>query len=653
MASSFIQDLKRPLSDQRARRQHQDRYRTLVEVSPQAVWSARPDGYVTYCNRWWLDYTGLAMKELQGNGWAQTVHPDHRQRILDIWLQAAASGGDYELEIPFRRASDGMYRWHLAKALPIRDGKARIKEWVGIAIDIHDRKQAEQTAARTEAHLRLLLDSTPQKIFTASPDGKVDYFNPQWSEFTGLPFEIIRDWGWTQFIHPDDVEMNVKRWQASIDTGQPFSFEHRFRRADGAYRWHLSRAVPVRNGAGQIIMWVGANTDIDDQKRAESAVRESEQRVRLIVDSSLDAVVTMSEQGSITGWNPQAEAVFGWTREEAMGRKLADLIIPKEYREAHRRGLEHFLRTGTGPALNNRLSVAALHKDGREFPIELTISPLKLGGKFEFSAFVRDVTEHKRWQEEVETLNETLEQRVAERTAQLETVNRELEAFSYSVSHDLRAPLRAIDGFSRGLLHDYADCLDERGKADLDRVRAAAQRMGQLIDDLLTLSRFTRSEMRMARVDLSDMARAVAAECQASEPTRAVEVVIAPDLTATADAQLTRVVLDNLIGNAWKFTGHQPRARIEIGAELHDGGTAFYVRDNGCGFDMSYADKLFGAFQRLHSRAEFDGSGIGLATVQRIVHRHGGRIWARAAVDQGATFYFALSPADEAQAWHA
>src|SRR5680860_1277980 len=290
-------------------------------------------------------------------------------------------------------------------------------------------------------------------------------------------------------------------------------------------------------------MWVGATTDIDDQKRAEEALRKSEQRVRLIVDTSLDAIVTMMEDGNITGWNPQAEATFGWKRDEAMHRNLADLIVPEVHREAHRSGLQHFLETGIGPALNHRLDLTALHKKGGEFPIELTISPLMLREKYEFSANVRDVTQRKRWQEEIETLNETLEQRVADRTAQLQLVNRELEAFSYSVSHDLRAPLRAIDGFSRSLALDSGDKLDARGKADLERVRNAAQRMGQLIDDLLALSRLARSEMCLAPVDLAILARDAVAECQAAEPARAVELHIAPGLQAIADARLTRVAM--------------------------------------------------------------------------------------------------------------
>lgn len=236
-----------------------------------------------------------------------------------------------------------------------------------------------------------------------------------------------------------------------------------------------------------------------------------------------------------------------------------------------------------------------------------------------------------------------LEHRVVERTAALADVNQELEAFSYSVSHDLRAPLRSIDGFSQVLLEDYADKLDTQGKDHLQRVRRASQRMGQLIDDMLNLSRVTRSEMLRERAYLSALAQDIAAELQQTAPHRQVEFIIEEGLTAEGDARLLRIALENLIGNAWKFTSNHPRARIELGVTHKDGVQAYFVRDDGAGFDMTHADKLFGAFQRLHSSTEFGGTGIGLATVQRIIHRHGGRVWAEGAVEQGATFYFTLS----------
>ena len=231
-----------------------------------------------------------------------------------------------------------------------------------------------------------------------------------------------------------------------------------------------------------------------------------------------------------------------------------------------------------------------------------------------------------------------------QRSEAAEAANRELEAFSYSVSHDLRAPLRSVDGFSLALLEDYGTQLDEQAHSHLVRIRNATTRMGRLIDDLLQLSRVNRGELTREDVDVSELAERVVADCRRQEPARSVAVTIQPKMTASADPRLLRIVLENLIENAWKFTGRREHAAIEVGCHRSENETAFYVRDNGAGFDPTYADKLFGAFQRLHAVTDFPGTGIGLATVQRIVNRHGGRVWAEGDVDAGACFSFTIEP---------
>jgi light-regulated signal transduction histidine kinase (bacteriophytochrome) len=236
-----------------------------------------------------------------------------------------------------------------------------------------------------------------------------------------------------------------------------------------------------------------------------------------------------------------------------------------------------------------------------------------------------------------------LERRVAERTAELTVANRELESFASSVSHDLRAPLRGIDGWTQAALEDCGPQLDDRGRTYLKRVRSETQRMAELIDGLLELSRVTRAPMKRETVDLTAMVQELEASLRAAQPERAVDFDVAPAMVAMGDAVLLRAVLQNLLGNAWKFTGKRPRARIEVGCTSEPGRTVYHVRDDGAGFDMRYAGKLFAPFQRLHSMEEFPGTGIGLATVQRIIHRHGGKVWAKAEVNQGATFYFTLT----------
>jgi light-regulated signal transduction histidine kinase (bacteriophytochrome) len=284
-------------------------------------------------------------------------------------------------------------------------------------------------------------------------------------------------------------------------------------------------------------------------------------------------------------------------------------------------------------------------KDGRDLWALISTTPLEddKGQYVGALAMLADITDRKQAEDNILKLNTELEQRVVERTTQLELANKELEAFSYSVSHDLRTPLRAIDGFSQALLEDYSDKLDSEGQSYLQRVRAASQRMAELIDDLLDLSRVSRAEMGQETVDLSLLAQQIINDLRKADGTRTVSFTAAENLKAMGDSHLLRVALENLLGNAWKFTQKQANAEIEFGATVReDGQTAYYIRDNGAGFDMHYASKLFGAFQRLHAANDFPGTGIGLATVQRIIHRHGGTIWAEGAVDQGATFYFTL-----------
>ena len=264
--------------------------------------------------------------------------------------------------------------------------------------------------------------------------------------------------------------------------------------------------------------------------------------------------------------------------------------------------------------------------------------PINFGGEPCKITIAKDITELKRTEEELKAAMSRLERS----TAQLQATNRELETFSYSVSHDLRSPLRSIDGFSQALIEDYEDKFDAQGRDYLNRLRLASQKMGELIDGLLKLSRLTRSEMHQETVDLSVLAREIVTRLQEEQPEHKVEFYAGDGLTASGDPQMLRALLENLIGNAWKFSGKNPQARIEFGKVGNNGKTEFFIRDNGVGFDMAYAGKLFGAFQRLHSTEDFPGTGIGLATVQRIVNRHGGTIRAEGKVGKGAAFYFTL-----------
>jgi PAS domain S-box-containing protein len=372
--------------------------------------------------------------------------------------------------------------------------------------------------------------------------------------------------------------------------------------------------------------------------QAEEKVRASEEKLRALADTAKDAIISADSRGNIIYFNPGAEHIFGYPATRVIGQPLT-LLMPERFHPAFWRGLERFLAKGEAHVIGTTVEFAGKTLEGREFPLELSLATWKTGEGSFFTAIIRDITRRKRAEEKIKTLNDDLKRRSAE----LEAANKELKTFAYSVSHDLRSPLRAIDGFSNALVNNCWEKLDPRSKNDLQRVRAASQRMGQLIDDMLALSRVTRSEMRCTAVDLSALAESILTELQKNQPERKVEFFIAPKLVVNADSNLLRIALENLLGNAWKFTAKRPKAQIELGLTSHDGKQAYFVRDDGAGFDMAYAGKLFGAFQRLHRVAEFEGTGIGLATVQRIIHRHGGVVWAEGAVEKGATFYFTLT----------
>jgi len=378
-------------------------------------------------------------------------------------------------------------------------------------------------------------------------------------------------------------------------------------------------------------------TDITERKQAEEILQESDGRLNLLVRGVKDyAILMLDPEGRITTWNEGAEHIKGYRADETIGEHFSKFYTPEAVAQ-NKPAQDLKIATEQGRFEEEGWR---MRKDGSRFWANVAITALrdKTGQLRGFGKVTRDITQHKKAEEVLERQRKEL----ARSNAGLVEANKELESFSYSVSHDLRAPLRTIDGFSHALLEDCADRLDDAGKTHLHRIRAATQKMGLLIDDLLNLSRLARTELHRQSLDVSALARSIASDLQKAQPQRQIELRIEDGLKTTADPGLLRVVLVNLLSNAWKFTSKRESAHIEFGMARGNGTPAYFVRDDGVGFDPAYADRLFGAFQRLHAAADFAGTGIGLATVQRIVHRHGGRIWAESAVGRGATFYFTM-----------
>ncbi|MDP2346066.1 MAG: PAS domain S-box protein [Deltaproteobacteria bacterium] len=487
-----------------------------------------------------------------------------------------------------------------------------------------------------------LLEAMPDALVVVGRDGRIQLVNEQTldlfgygrAELIGQPLEVLlpERFRHSHLAHRSSYFGDPKRRPMGR------ALELFGRRKDGTEFSAEISLAPTQSEEGVFVI-VGVR-NVTERKRAEAMILAVEARYHSLLDNMLEAAQILSFEWRYLYLNDAAARHGRQVKAEMLGRTVMERFPGFEATEMFaslRRCMEQRTASHAEFELN--------YPDGTRGWFEFSIQPVP-EGLFILSL---DITARKRMQQKILALNAELEQRVEARTAQLarakeaaEAANRELESFSYSVAHDLRAPLRSIDGFSQALLEDYAEKLDDDGKKYFTFIRESAQHMAQLIDDLLSLSRVTRSELQRERVDLSALAHACIARLQRSSPGRHVNVDIQDGLGGEGDPRLLAVVLENLLGNAWKFTGKRAEARIEFGATSTNECPVFFVRDSGAGFDMAFADKLFGAFQRLHGACEFEGTGVGLATVQRVIGRHGGRVWAEGEVDRGATFYFTL-----------
>jgi PAS domain S-box-containing protein len=501
---------------------------------------------------------------------------------------------------------------------------------------VAERKEAEDILKLANAYNRSLLEASLDPLVTIDANGKITDANNAAELVTGVSrAHLIGSDFSDYFTEPGKAREGYQKvFTDGFVKDYPLAIHH----ASGRITHVLYNAVVYKDAGGNVQGVFAAARDITERKKAEDALRLANAYNRSLLEASLDPLVTIDVNGKITDVNLATEKVTGRSRRELIGTDFSDYFTePEKARTGYRLVFQE------GSVMDYALEIR--RKDGYITPVLYNAALYRdeAGNVIGVFAAARDITERKKAEDEIKKLNRELEARVIERTAQLEASNKELEAFAYSVSHDLRTPLRGIDGFSLALLEDYGDVLDETGKDYLQRVRAGALKMGQLIDALLNLSRLTRGEVRRASVDLSSLAKNAAEELKKSEPERRAEFIIVSGATVKGDPVMLRAVIDNLFANAWKFTSKCGAARIEFGVAKGEERTAYFVRDNGSGFDMAYANKLFTAFQRLHGAADFPGLGIGLATVQRIIHRHGGKVWAEGEVGKGAVFYFTLS----------
>ena len=579
----------------------------------------------------------------------ERVPPEDRQKLMDGW-DAALEGTASDVE--HRLVVGGETRWVRSRTQVELDSGGKPRFATGTFQDITKRKRAEQSLmvslATRESAIKELADqkfALDQHAIVAVTDvqGTITYVNEKFCAISQYSKDELIGQNHRIFNSGHHSKEFFQQMYHTIANGQVWHGEIKNRAKDGSMYWVESTIVPFAGADGKPQQYVAIRTDITECKRVE----EMRGRLAAVVESSDDAIISKTLDGTVTAWNSGAEKLFGYSSAEALGKSLDRLLPPERANEES----DILARIARGEHVNH-FETVRVRKDGKRVDISATISPLKdsSGAIVGVANIARDITQRKAAEVEIRKLNEELERRVVERTAQLEAANQELEAFSYSVSHDLRAPLRHISGFSQLLVEEFGSTLDPTAQKYVERIRAGTQKMGLLVDGLLNLAGLGRHALRLQPTGLNAVIAEVLAILQPESEGRQVEWVIADLPAVECDPVLLRQIFQNLLANALKFTRPRAHAVIEVNhKEEEDGQVVFMVRDNGIGFNMKYVGKLFGVFQRLHRTEDFEGTGIGLATVQRIVHKHGGRVWAEAELDRGAAFYFTLGVGKRAE----
>ena len=628
----------------------------MVESSDDAIISKTLDGTITGWNRGAEKVFGYSPVEAVGKPMAMLIPPEQAEEESRI-LALIRGGESVDHFDTVRVRKDGQKIDVSVTISPVRDSTGTIVGASTVARDITARRHAQEALRESEERFHAMLNGIPQLAWMAEADGHIFWYNQRWYEYTGTTFEEMEGWAWQSVHDPDVLPRVMERWQGSIATGEPLDMEFPLRGADGTTRMFLTRVLPLKDINGRVVRWFGTNTDISERKRAEMqlaeqaqelassrlALEKQTQMLQSVLESMGEGLIATDREGVFLIWNDSAKNL--------MGRDASNL--PTEQWTPH---YKVFLADGITPCPPDRLPlVRALHGEsvqmelmverpgtGNEVFLEVTARPLKddLGGGV---AVLRDITERKVAEWEIQTLNQNLEARVIERTAELKASNKEMEAFTYSVSHDLRAPLRHISGFTKILLEKYRPTLPPEAQEFLEVIAQGASRMGQMVDEMLKLAHTSRQALQVERTGLSSLVEDVVTLLSPEIKGRQVQWKIGELPFVECDPVLIRQVFQNLIGNALKYSRPRSPAVIEIGQTEIDGREVIFVKDNGVGFEMEYADRLFGVFQRLHLQEEFEGTGVGLATVERIVQKHGGRVWAQAELNRGATFYFTLS----------
>jgi PAS domain S-box-containing protein len=618
------------------RRKAEDKLReqaALLDLAHDAILVRDLDNRVVFWSRGAKDTYGFPAEEAVGEITYLLLHTEFPLPLETIH-STMRERREWEGELRHIRR-DGKHivvasRWSL-----LRDDKGNPTAILEINRDITERKRTENQLRKASLYSRSLIEASVDPLVTISREGKITDVNQASERVTGVSREQLIGSDFSEYF--TEPEQARRGYQEVFSTGSVRDYPLAIRHVSGGVTDVLYNASVFRSENGEVEGVFAAARDVTARKQAEEKVRRASLYTRSLIEASLDPLVTISREGRITDVNEATEAVTGISRDRLIGSDFSTYFTEPEKARA---GYEQVFAEG----FVQDYPLAIRHTTGRTTYVLYNANVFKNeGGEVEgVFAAARDITARKQAEEQVRTLNEELEQRVKQRTAELEAANRELEAFTYSVSHDLRAPLRHISGFSKILSEEFDSSLPEEAQHLLGRIQEGTHRMGTLVDDLLNLARVGRQEIRLQVTGLNSLVEEVIASLKPEYEGRQVEWKVGSLPFVECDAGLMKQVLQNLLSNALKFTRPRPVAVIEVGQIEKQGTPAVFVRDNGVGFSMKYADKLFGVFQRLHRPEDFEGTGVGLATVQRILHKHGGRIWAQSELDRGTTFYFTL-----------
>ncbi|MBC6432847.1 PAS domain S-box protein [Nostoc sp. HG1] len=637
-----------------ALRQRETELRLITDTLPVLISFVDSEQRYRFNNRAYQQWFGHPAAEVYGKHLWEVLGESAYQ-VVRPYVEQVLAGEQvtFESQVPYQ---DGGTRYINAIYVPQFNNQGTVEGYAALITDISEqqaalrdvcdelrlRNQAEAALRESEARFRQMADTAPVLIWMSSTDKLCNYFNKHWLDFTGRTLKQEMGNGWAEGVHPDDFQRCLDTYTNSFDARQNFKMEYRLRRNDGEYRWLLDTGVPRFAPTGEFLGYIGSCVDIHDRNLAEETLRDSEERYRILTEVSPQAIWMGNSDGGITYCNQYWFDYSGLTMEQTAGYGWIDIIHPHDRDRVFKTSMQAVTKATNYEA---EIRFRRVSDGSYRWHIVRGLPFRDASGQIiKWVGIASDIHDRKVAEAALQQLNEMLEQRIQERTAQLEAANKELESFSYSVSHDLRSPLRHIAGFIELLQkrHSSTSPLDETSQRYLKIIAETSKQAGILIDELLTFSRMGRTEMRYININMEQLVEDIKRDLQIQIPGRTINWHIESLPEVQGDPSMMRLVLRNLIDNAVKYTQTRNPAEITVGSTDNENEVVFFVQDNGVGFNMQYVHKLFGVFQRLHSDPQFEGTGVGLANVQRIIHRHNGRVWAEAIVDSGATFYFSV-----------